>query len=167
MRLSEMAVASVSSNTSTQKAEAFNRAVVSTLNKETNFSRNFGGRLAAQVHKSNNTMSTSVKRKLHCISGTTLSETSSHHLDQISKSANYHKTYKSTGAYKKKRIANRARLEFEHHLLRSKDSEEADYIKGQADEQWHTYASPKAPASKRKSESGYATPKELVSKRTK
>lgn len=167
MRLSEMAVASVSSNTSTQKAEAFNRAVVSTLNKETNFSRNFGGRLAAQVHKTNNTMSTSVKRKLHCISGTTLSETSSHHLDQISKSASYHKTYKSTGAYKKKRIANRARLEFEHHLLRSKDSEEADYIKGQADEQWHTYASPKAPAYKRKSESGYATPKALVSKRTK
>ena len=35
MRLSEMAVASVSSNTSTQKVEAFNRAVVSTLNKET------------------------------------------------------------------------------------------------------------------------------------
>lgn len=150
MRLSEMAVASVSSNTSTQKAEAFNRAVVSTLNKETNFSRNFGGRLAAQVHKSNNSISTSVKRKLHCISGTTLSETSSHHLDQISKSARYHKTYKSTGAYKKKRIANRARLEFEHHLLRSKDSKEEDYIKGQADEQWHTYASPQAKPSKRK-----------------
>ena len=108
-----------------------------------------------------------MKRKLHCISGTTLSETSSHHLDQISKSANYHKTYKSTGVYKKKRIANRARLEFEFHLLRSKDSEEADYIKGQADEQWHTYGSPKAPAYKRKSDSGYATPKALVSKRTK
>ena len=84
MRLSEMAVASVSSNTSTQKAEAFSRAVVSTLNIETNFLRNFGGRLAA-VHKSNNTMSTSVKPKLHCISETTFSETSSHHLDQISK----------------------------------------------------------------------------------
>ena len=61
IRLSEMAVASVSSNTSTQKAEAFNRVFVSTLNKETNFSLNFGGRLAAQVHKSNNTMSTLVR----------------------------------------------------------------------------------------------------------
>ena len=68
IQLSEIAVASVSSNTSTQKAEAFNRAVVSTLNKETNFSRNFGGRLAAQVHKSYNTMSTPVKWKPHCIS---------------------------------------------------------------------------------------------------
>ena len=47
MRLSEAAVLSVSSNTSTQKIEAFNRAAVSTMNKETNYSRNFGGSLAA------------------------------------------------------------------------------------------------------------------------
>ena len=47
MRLSEEAVLSVSSNTSTQKVEAFNRAALSTLNKETNYSKNFGGRLAA------------------------------------------------------------------------------------------------------------------------
>ena len=64
MRLSEMAVLIVSSNTSTQKVEAFNRAAVSTLSKETNFSRNFGGRLAAQVLKANNTLVTSVKRKV-------------------------------------------------------------------------------------------------------
>ena len=58
----------------------------------------------------------------------------------ISKSFSYHKNYKSTGAYKKKRIAKRARLEYEHHLLRSKESLEQDYIKGQTLEQWHTYA---------------------------
>ena len=46
MRLSEAAVISVSSNTSTQKVEAFNRATFTTLNKETNYKRNFGGRLA-------------------------------------------------------------------------------------------------------------------------
>ena len=37
MRLSEAAGLSVSSNTSTQKVEAFNWAAVSTMNKETNY----------------------------------------------------------------------------------------------------------------------------------
>ena len=58
----------------------------------------------------------------------------------ISKSNSYHKNYKSTGVYKKKRIGKRARLEYEHHLLRSKESLEPIYIKGQALEQLHTYA---------------------------
>ena len=39
MRLSDEAVLSVSSNTSTQKVEAFNRAALSTLNKETNYTK--------------------------------------------------------------------------------------------------------------------------------
>ena len=53
----------VSYKTSTQKAEAFNRIVVFTVKKETNFLRNFRARLATHVHKSNNIISTSVKRK--------------------------------------------------------------------------------------------------------
>ena len=145
MRLSEAAVLSVSSNTSTQKIEAFNRAAVSTMNKETNYSRNFGGRLAAQVLKTNNSMANSVKRKLECVSGTKLSEKSSHHLEMISKTYNYHKTYKNTGSYRKKRIANRARLEFDYHLTRSKVTEDPDYIKGQAVDQWHSYTQPDLP----------------------
>ena len=40
MRLSEVAVLSASSNTSTQKVEAFNWAAVSTMNKGTNYLRN-------------------------------------------------------------------------------------------------------------------------------
>ena len=84
MRLSEAAVLSVSSNTSTQKIEAFNRAAVSTMNKKTTYSRNFGGRLAAQVLKISNSMANSVKRKLECVSGTQLSQKSSHHLEMIS-----------------------------------------------------------------------------------
>ena len=125
--------------------EAFNRAALSTLNKETNYSKNFGGRLAAQVLKANNTMATSVKRKLHYISGTKLSEKTTHHLEMTSKSYSYHKIYKSKGAYRKKRIAKRARLEYEHHLIRSKVSEDPDYMKGQAVEKWHTYAHPASP----------------------
>ena len=39
------------------------------------------------------------------MSGTKLSEKSAHHLEMISKSYSYHKSYKSTGAYKKKLIA--------------------------------------------------------------
>lgn len=141
MRLSETAVRSVSSNTSTQKNEAFNRAAVSTLSKETNYSRNFGGRLAAQVHKANNSVAKSVKRKLECVSSTHLSDRAAHELEQISKNAHYHKKYQSTGAYKKKRVATRARLEFEHYLLRENEPQEPDYIKGQADDGGHTYAS--------------------------
>ena len=80
MRLSEEAGLSVSSCTSTQRLEAFNRAAVSTLSKVTNVSRNFSGRLAAQVLKANNTMATSVKRKLECVSGTKLSEKGTHHM---------------------------------------------------------------------------------------
>ena len=159
MRLSEMAVLIVSSNTSTQKVEAFNRAAVSTLSKETNFSRNFGGRLAAQVLKANNTVVTSVKRKLHVISGAKLSERRSHHLKGISKEYKYHKTYKCTGAYKKKRIATRARLEYEHHQHRLKVPVDQDYIKGQVAEEWHTYANPVSPgpAPKRKQVAQKAT----------
>ena len=152
MRLSEIAVLGVNSNTSTQKVEAFNRAAVSALSIETNLSRNFGGRLAAQVLKVNNTVATSVKRKLHVISGSKLSERSSHHLEGISKEYEYHKTYKCTGAYKKKRIATRARLEYEHHQHRLKVPVDQDYIKGQGVEEWHTYANPVSPgpAPKRK-----------------
>ena len=80
MRLSEEAGLSVSSCTSTQRIEAFNRTAVSTLSKVTNVSRNFSGRLAAQVLKANNTMATSVKRKLECVSGTKLSEKGTHHM---------------------------------------------------------------------------------------
>ncbi len=61
MRLSETAVKSVSLNTSTQKAEAFNRAAIATMPKEINFSRNFSGRLAAQTLKSNNSVAEAVK----------------------------------------------------------------------------------------------------------
>ena len=46
IRLSEAAVLSVSSITSTKKVEAFYRAAVSTMNKETNYKRNFGDMLA-------------------------------------------------------------------------------------------------------------------------
>ena len=156
MRLSEVAVLSVSSNTSTQKIEAFNWAAVSTMNKETNYSRKFGGRLAAQVLKTNNFMANSVKRKLECVSGTQLSEKSSHHLEMISKTYNYHKTYKNTGSYRKKRIANRARLEYDYHLTRSKVTEDPDYIKGQAVDQWHSYIHPDLP--------GPSATKEMVKK---
>ena len=53
MRLREEAVLSVSSCTTTRKVEAFNRAAVSTLSKETNITRNFSRRLAAQDLKAN------------------------------------------------------------------------------------------------------------------
>ena len=110
------------------------------MNKETNYSRNFVGRLAAQVLKTNNSMANSVKRKLEYVSGTKLSEKSSHHLERISKTYNYHKTYKNTGSYRKKRISNRARLEFDYHLTLSKVTEDPDCIKGQAVDQWHPYS---------------------------
>ncbi len=95
MRLSETAVKSVSLNTSTQKAEAFNRAAIATMPKEINFSRNFSGRLAAQTLKSNNSVAEAVKRKSEEIAHTSLSEMTVHHLEQISKSYKYNKAYKS------------------------------------------------------------------------
>ena len=77
-RLSEEAVLSVSSCTTTQKVEPFNRAAVSTLSKEKNFTRNFSRRLAAQDPKANNTIATSVKRSVcpeqSCLKRMTLPE---------------------------------------------------------------------------------------------
>ena len=115
------------------------------MNKETNYSRNFGGRLVDQVLKTNNTLANSVKRKLECVPRTKLSEENSHHLEMISNAYNYHKTYNNTGSYRKKRITNRARLEFDYHLIRSKVTEESDYIKGQTVDQWHSYTQPDLP----------------------
>ena len=141
MRLSETAVNNVSLKSTTQKCEAFNRAAVSTMPKEVNFSSTFSGRLAAQVLKSNNSVADAMQRKVRCISKTTLSDRTSQHLRQISKSQKYNKKYKSTAAYKKRRVANRARMEYEHQL--QGDKVETDYVKFQLSDTEHTYATKK------------------------
>ena len=67
MRLSEAAIYKVSSGTSTQKAEAFNRAAAATMRKDVNLSRNFSGRLASQALKANNTLSTAMASKIEYV----------------------------------------------------------------------------------------------------
>ena len=91
MRLGEPAVGSVISNTSTQKCEAFNRAVSSTVPMEVNYSRNIEGRVSAQVLKSNNTMANAVQMKLRHVTGTKLSQKAARHLHQISFAREYAK----------------------------------------------------------------------------
>ena len=56
MRLSEEAITKVSSRTSTQKCEAFNRSTSATIRKEVNFSKNCEGRVQSAVHRINNTL---------------------------------------------------------------------------------------------------------------
>jgi hypothetical protein len=80
IRLSERAVMSVSSNTSTQKCEAFNRGVLSSLPKEVNYSRNFAGRLASKTLQLNNSLQSAVETKVNKITGKTLSEQSRRYL---------------------------------------------------------------------------------------
>lgn len=100
MRLSEEAVYSVSSRTSTQKCEAFNRAVSATLSKNISYSRNFKGRLAAQILRSNNNVDAAVKKKLRKVSGTGLCIWAQRRLKRVSNKSRYHKTYRASARSK-------------------------------------------------------------------
>ena len=63
VRLSEQAVLSVTSGTSTQKCEAYNRGTLSVLPKEVNLARNFAGPLASKTLQLNNSLQYAVEQK--------------------------------------------------------------------------------------------------------
>ena len=140
MRLSEAAVYSVSSQTSTQKCEAFNRATAATLSKSISYSRTFTGRLSAQILRSNNRIDRVVKKKLWTVSGTSLCIWAQKRLQKISRRAIIGKSRKKTNLYKKKRQTIRARLEYEHRAMQERGYPEPDYVKGLLDDNIHTYA---------------------------
>ena len=143
MRLSEEAIKKVSSGTSTQKCEAFNRSTSATIRKEVNFSKNFEGRVHSAAHRINNTLGESLKEKLLFVTGTPLSSKTLEALGQISKRSEYLKKYRTNVMYKRRRVRNRAILEREYHLYREEQGhDEPEYLKGQADNLDHSYASP-------------------------
>ena len=135
IRLSEAAVLSVSSNTSTQKCEAYNRAVLSVAPKDVNMGRNFAGSLASKTLQLNNTLEDSVTKKVRSITGNSLSPKSRRYLRSSSKRSASHKQYQKTAAFKAKRRNRRAKLENVYYLTRSGSTGMPDeYMKGQLDE---------------------------------
>ncbi len=142
MRLSEGAIYSVSSRTSTQKCEAFNRAASATLSKNINYSRTFTGRLSAQILRSNNTLDIAVRKKLWKISGTGLGVWAKKRLQQISLKRIKDKLYRKTDTFKRNRLRRRALMEFQHREVKKKRNinEIQDYIKGVANDDIHNYA---------------------------
>ena len=92
MHLSEEAIKKVSSGTSTQKCEAFNRSTSATIRKEVNFSKNFEGRVHSAAQRINNTLGESLKEKLLFVTGTPLSSKTLEALGQISKRSEYLKS---------------------------------------------------------------------------
>ena len=134
VRLSEQAVYSVSSNTSTQKCEAFNRGALSSLPKEVNFSKTFAGRLASKTLQLNNSIQEAVETKVSSITGHKLSPKPGQYLEYCTRHAEMKREQKKTPAFKGKRRQTRARLEYEYHSARSAStSEQPDYSKGQLD----------------------------------
>lgn len=133
IRLSEYAVLSVSSNTSTQKCEGFNRAVLSTVPKEINQSRNFAGSLASKTLQLNNSLQESVTKKVGSITGKSLSSRAKRYLRYTSNRSQKHKVQQKTTKFKLKRRLNRAKLEFSYHQARSKGTYKEEYSKGQMD----------------------------------
>ena len=131
VRLSEQAVYSVSSNTSTQKCEAFNRGALASLPKEVNFSKNFGGRLASKTLQLNNSLQCAVETKVASITGQNLSPRTSRYLKCRSDQSERRKRSQKSAAHKIKRRKNRARLEHEYHTARFGTEE---YVKGQLDD---------------------------------
>ena len=140
MRLSKAAVYSVSSLTSTQKCEAFNRATAATLSKSISYSRTFTGRLSAQILRSNNRIDKVVKKKLWAVSGTSLCIWAQKCLQKISRRVIIGESRKKTSLYKKKWQTIRARLEYEHRAMQERGYPEPDYVKGLLDDNIHTYA---------------------------
>jgi hypothetical protein len=135
VRLSESAVISVSSNTNTQKCEAFNRGALSSLPKEVNHSKNFAGRLASKTLQLNNSLQSAIETKVATITGQKLSSRASRYLTYVSKKAESRKQSQKSAAFKAKRRKNRARLEHDYHIARSgnRRDDEVDYVKGQLD----------------------------------
>ena len=133
IRLSEQAIYSVCSNTSTQKCEAFNRGVLSVLPKEVNYPKNFRGKLASKTLELNNSIQDAVERKVTSITGRTLSLPASRYLRQTSRVNEKRKRAQKTTAFKRKRRQTRSRLEFKYHNARSEQIEQPEYIKGQMD----------------------------------
>jgi hypothetical protein len=144
IRLSESAVRSVQSNTSTQKCEAFNRAALSVMPKDINMSRNFAGSLASKTLQLNNTLQESVEKKVSSITGQGLSTQSSRYLRSASRRSASHRTYQKTVAFKTRRKRTRARLENEYHRARTEGQAETeiDYVKGQMVEDHMDYTKP-------------------------
>jgi len=141
MRLSEAAIYKVSSRTSTQKCEAFNRAALSTMPKSQNYPKTFAARLALQTMRANNSVENAVRRKIDRLAHTKLCESALRRLRHISSKAHSHKVYKRTKRYKMRRIARRAQMEMDFRMTRE---HEPDYIKGILDDNHHSYASTSA-----------------------
>ena len=134
IRLSEQAVYSVASNTSTQKCEAFNRGVLSTLPKEVNLSKTFPGKLHAKTLQLNNDTHSAIQEKVKLITGQNLSSGASRYLQCCSKQNLKRKARQQSSVFKFRRHQNRARMEHDYSCARSdKQSGEPEYVKGQLD----------------------------------
>ena len=134
VRLSESAVDSVTSNTSTQKNEAFNRAALSVLPKDVNYSRNFPAKLHSKAYEINNTPRTAAEGRVATATNDPLSPRVSRYLEYVSRRNEKRKRRQKTQAAKAKRVANRSAMEFEYHKARScTDRSNEEYIKGQLD----------------------------------
>ena len=134
IRLSEQAVISVSDGTSTQKCEAFNRGVLSTIPKHVNMSKNFAGALASKTLQLNNSLEMSVQKKVTHITGHTLSPKASKCLAASSKRSISHRRYKKTSKYRTRRKLKRANLEHKYFEAKHTGQYTEEYCKGQLDE---------------------------------
>jgi len=134
VRLSEQAVNSVSDNTSTQKCEAFNRGVLSTLPKHVNLSKNFEGTLHSKTLKLNNSLEYSMQKKSSSFTGQPLSPRASKYVAQASERAKHHQKYQKTGTYRRQRKSRRAAMERRYYKSRKEGNYEEEYSKGQLDD---------------------------------
>ena len=98
--LSEQAVYSVLSNTSTQKCEAFNRGTLAFLPKGINFPKTFGGRLASKTLQINNTINDAVQAEVTIMTGQNLSKRASHNLGACSKREERRKAIQKSPVFK-------------------------------------------------------------------
>ena len=119
IRLSEEAVYSVQSNTSTQKCEAFNRGTLSCLPKEVNFAKNFAGRLASKTLQLNNNVGMAINYKVEAITGEKLSPKPQNYLSYCSKRVVKRKKRQKSQQYKAARRNARAKLEYMYYEARS------------------------------------------------
>jgi len=140
VRLSERAVKSVASNTSTQKCEAFNRAALAKLPKAIKHPKNFHGRLSATALQSNNSLKFAVETTVTEITGHQLSSKPRKYLETRSTHAERRKAQQKKTEYKAHRRQTRARNENKYYQYRSgsenmldENNEEHEYSKGQLD----------------------------------
>ena len=132
--------------TNTQKCEAVNRGISSSLPKNVNFSRNATARVASAVHRMNNGLADSIHKKLEELGcPITKGGRAAATLKAMQREKEYIKRYKNTRKCKQRQLKSRfVRAKSYYQQKRDSSQKKHLYKRGQLDPSLHREPSTKS-----------------------